>query len=194
VSDLSNSPILRTIARAASLEAERKSISPLNKDNPPADDAERERRKEACEVLKQQIAELQQELAPYQISPDIGPVASQSLLSYFESEAGQHVLVRLRELGLDPRSDNYAPVPTEAGASEKLPLTGKTFEITGTLSRDRDEMKAIIEQRGGKVTSSISKHTDYLLAGEGGGSKRDKAAKLGVSVISEDEFHALIGS
>ncbi len=73
-----------------------------------------------------------------------------------------------------------------------MPLAGKSFVITGTLSRGRDEFKALIEKHGGKVTGSISKKTDYLLAGEGGGSKRDKAAKLEVPVISEDELQAML--
>ena len=72
-------------------------------------------------------------------------------------------------------------------------MAGKSFVITGTLSKGRDEFKALIEQHGGKVTGSISKNTGYLLAGEGGGSKRDKAAKLGVTVISEEDLQSLLG-
>jgi DNA ligase (NAD+) len=60
--------------------------------------------------------------------------------------------------------------------------------ITGTLSQGRGEFKSLIEEKGGKVTGSISKNTDYLLIGEGGGSKRDKAITLGVTVISESDF------
>jgi DNA ligase (NAD+) len=60
--------------------------------------------------------------------------------------------------------------------------------ITGTLSQGRGEFKSLIEEKGGKVTGSISMNTDYLLAGEGGGSKRAKAITLGVTVISESRF------
>ena len=85
-----------------------------------------------------------------------------------------------------------APKPAEADLSS-LPLTGKTFVITGTLSKDRDEMKGFLESKGAKVSGSVSAKTDYLLAGEGGGSKRDKAEKMGVKVIGEDELAALLG-
>ena len=111
---------------------------------------------------------------------------------FFESAAGKHVLDRFRELGIDPRSDNYAPKPSEAAESGDQPLAGKTFVITGTLSAPRNEIKEKILAAGGKVTGSISKKTDYLLAGEGGGSKRDKAEGLGVPVISEEELTEIL--
>jgi DNA ligase (NAD+) len=90
-------------------------------------------------------------------------------------------------LGIDPQSDNYLPIAAEADTSA-LPLHGKTFVITGTLSRDRDAIKEQIERMGGKVSGSVSAKTSYLLAGEGGGSKRDKAEALGVKIISEQEL------
>ncbi len=74
-----------------------------------------------------------------------------------------------------------------------LPLAGETFVITGTLSIDRDDMKALIESKGGKVSGSVSTKTHYVLADEGGGSKRDKAEQLGVPVIDEAALQAMIG-
>ena len=74
-----------------------------------------------------------------------------------------------------------------------LPLAGKTFVITGTLSMDRDAMKELIESNGGKVSGSVSAKTSYVLAGEGGGSKRDKAEKLGVSILDEEGLRDLLG-
>jgi len=73
-----------------------------------------------------------------------------------------------------------------------LPFLGKTFVITGTLSIDRDEMKAFIESKGGKVSGSVSAKTSYVLAGEGGGSKRDKAEKLGVTILDEEGLEKLL--
>ena len=110
---------------------------------------------------------------------------------FFESSAGQKVLDRLAELGIDPKSENYAPDPS--AASEGLPLVGKTFVITGTLSAPRPEFKALIEANGGKVSGAVSSKTNYLLAGEGGGSKQTKAESLGVPVIGEEELNSLIG-
>lgn len=189
---IAESAIVRTVRQVSTLEAERKTISPQNKDNPPANDAEKEERKKAHEALKVQIGDLQGELADYQLSPDIGAVASESLHQFFESTRGQTILKRLADLGINPQSNNYAPKPAEAAAEGGMPLVGKTFVITGTLSKGRSDFKALIEEHGGKVTGSISKNTDYLLAGEGGGSKRDKATKLGVSVITEEELQALL--
>lgn len=189
---VASSELLKTICRLADLEAERKAISPQNKDKPPADDAEKEERRKQHDSLKSEIAELQNSIADYQVSPDIGAVASHSLKSFFESDPGARFMQRFQALGLNPQSDNYAPKPTEAAAAGGMPLAGKTFVITGTLTQGRDDYKKLIEQHGGKVTGSISKNTDFLLAGEGGGSKRDKAAKLGVSVISEDDLNAML--
>jgi DNA ligase (NAD+) len=100
-------------------------------------------------------------------------------------------LERLQGLGIDPRSANHQPRPAEADLSS-LPLAGKTFVITGTLSMGRDEMKSFLESKGAKVSGSISSSTHYLLSGEGGGSKRDKAEKLGVTVIDEEQLKALL--
>jgi DNA ligase (NAD+) len=103
------------------------------------------------------------------------------------------VIARMTELGIDPVSDNYLPIAAEADLSA-LPLAGKTFVITGTLSMDRDAMKELIESKGGKVSGSVSAKTHYVLAGEGGGSKRDKAEKLGVPILDEAALQALIES
>ncbi|MCB1063761.1 MAG: NAD-dependent DNA ligase LigA [Verrucomicrobiae bacterium] len=132
-------------------------------------------------------------LAPYEIASEVGPAAAASALDFFQSEAGHHVLLRLAELGIDPQSDNYAPKPAEAAADGSSPLAGKTFVITGTLSAPRDDIAARILAAGGKVTGSVSKNTSYLLAGEGGGSKLDKAEKLGVTVIGEEDLDRMLG-
>ena len=130
-------------------------------------------------------------LKAYQIDDNLGPVAAQHLRSFFESEAGQNVFTQLRELGIDPKSNNFAPDP--AAAMEGLPFTGKTFVVTGTLSAPRPEFQKIIEANGGKVSGSISAKTDFLLVGEGGGSKRIKAQSLNVPIIEEEEFQAMLG-
>jgi DNA ligase (NAD+) len=134
-----------------------------------------------------------EKLIPYAISADVAQVVAEAVLAFFESEAGKHVIEKMEELGINPASGNYAPKLAEADLSS-MPLTGKTFVITGTLSMDRDEMKRYLESKGAKVSGSVSAKTDYLLAGEGGGSKRDKAEKIGVKVIGEAELKELLPS
>ncbi len=130
-------------------------------------------------------------LAAYAIAPEVGPAVAASVLGFFGSSGGRRVLSRLEKLGIAPASENYAPQPAAAGG-QASPLAGKSFVITGKLSASRDEIKKLIINKGGKVTGSVSKSTDYLVAGEGGGSKRDKAAALEVPTISEEELQAMI--
>lgn len=130
-------------------------------------------------------------LAQYNITGDVGPAVAESVTTFFQSEAGQHVIQRLRDLEIDPISDHYLPV-LDAADLASLPLAGKTFVLTGTLTVDRDDMKALIESKGGKVSGSVSARTNYVLAGEGGGSKRDKAEKLGVAIISEEDLQSML--
>jgi DNA ligase (NAD+) len=119
----------------------------------------------------------------------IGPVIAESVYNYFQSETGKKIIQQLREADLklteDPR-----PKPAKTGGPD---LTGKTFVVTGTLQRySRDEIEGLIKHLGGKATGSVSKKTDYVVAGEKAGSKLDKARELGVTVLTEDEFDKLI--
>lgn len=125
-------------------------------------------------------------LARHSISGDVGPAVAESVTTFFASDAGKEVLRRMHALGLNPKSANHRPQSADG------PLTGKSFVITGTLTIDRDAMKDLIEANGGRVSGSISAKTDYLLAGEGGGSKREKADQMGVPVIGEEEIRRWI--
>lgn len=123
---------------------------------------------------------------PWQALTLVGPAAARSLLAWFQSEPGRATLRRMDELGINPRGESVAP---SAGQ-----LAGKTFVLTGTLaSMTREEAGEQIRSLGGSVTGSVSKNTDYVLAGENAGSKLEKAHTLGVRVIGEDEFRALLG-
>jgi DNA ligase (NAD+) len=133
-----------------------------------------------------------EKLAPYAITGDVGPAVAESISGFFQSAAGRHALDRLLEIGIDPVSDNYLPIAAEADPSA-MPLLGKTFVLTGALSAERDTVKSWIEAKGGKVSGSVSAKTHYVVAGDGGGSKRDKAEKLGVPVIDEPALLQLLG-
>jgi len=116
---------------------------------------------------------------------DIGLVTAQYIVDWFGSEQSQHQIRLLREAGVSFDSK-------EEIADNRF--AGKTFVLTGTLSQyTRDEASSIIERFGGKTSSSVSKKTDYVLAGEAAGSKLTKAQELGIAVISEEEFTAMIG-
>lgn len=124
-------------------------------------------------------------LAPLAIRAEVGPAVAESVISYFTSAAGLQVMEKLDSLGLDPQS-RRSPAPPQGV------LTGKSFVITGTLSVDRSTIRSLIEAHGGKVNSSISTKTNYLLAGDGGGSKLDHAVALGVPVLTEEELRSMI--
>jgi DNA ligase (NAD+) len=117
------------------------------------------------------------------INTELGPVVARSVLDYFASEAGRRVMRRMKELGIRPQSQKAA------AHREGLPLAGKTFVLTGMLpSMTREEAGGRIASLGGKVTGSVSKNTDYVLAGADAGSKLEKAQALGVKVLDEAEF------
>jgi DNA ligase (NAD+) len=128
-----------------------------------------------------------EEFAPYRISTHLGPVSAQRLMEFQQSKFGVSFAGFMERFAVV--SDNHDPQPT---ASDAKPLVGMTFVITGTLSVDRDTMKAEIERAGGKVSGSVSKTTKYLIAGEGGGQKRKKAAALGVETIDEAGIRAML--
>jgi DNA ligase (NAD+) len=117
---------------------------------------------------------------------EIGPTIAQSVFDYFDSKIGRQIVAELREMGL-----NFgAPVEKKAAG----PLTGKTVVVTGTLQKfSRDEIKELIHKQGGKPAGSVSKQTDFVVAGEKAGTKLDKARELGIRVLTEDEFVDLIG-
>jgi DNA ligase (NAD+) len=122
---------------------------------------------------------------------EVGPVIAESVFRFLHSEHGKQAVRKLRAAGIDMT----APKKPPATAATAGPLSGKSIVVTGTLEKyTREEIQMLIEQHGGRATSSVSKTTDFLVAGEKAGSKLDKAHKLGVRVISEAEFEELISA
>ncbi len=116
---------------------------------------------------------------------EIGGVIAESVVSFFAKEGTRHLLGRLREAGVKLTED------AKANVDERF--AGMTFVLTGTLpSMDRSAASALITDRGGKVSGSVSKKTTYVLAGENPGSKLTNARNLGVPIISEDEFKNML--
>jgi DNA ligase (NAD+) len=119
---------------------------------------------------------------------DIGEVIAESLAQWHDDPRNRDLLARLRNAGVNFRSSLYNP------AAALGPFAGKTFVLTGTLpTMTREDASAKIEALGGKVSGSVSKKTDFVLAGEEAGSKLEKAQKLGVKIIDEAEFVKMCG-
>jgi DNA ligase (NAD+) len=122
------------------------------------------------------------------IVTEVGPVVAQSVLNFFASAAGKKILQRLKQLGIQPKSEQVS-----ARKVAELPLAGKTFVLTGALpSMTREEATEEIEALGGKVSSSVSKKTNYVLAGEDAGSKLAKAKHIGIRILDEAEFRKML--
>ena len=121
---------------------------------------------------------------------DVGGIVANSIAAYFTDETNMRVIERLRAAGLPFESEALEVAATGGGFTL---FEGTTWVITGSLSESREGIADTIRNHGGKVTGSVSKKTTYLLAGEKAGSKMTKAEKLGVRVLSEEEFRVMAG-
>lgn len=127
------------------------------------------------------------ELATLMRMNDIGEITAQNIRDFFDNPVNQREIDALLSLGVTPES----AAPTTPGKT--TPLSGQTWVVTGTLpSLSRDEAKRLVEESGGKVSGSVSKKTDYLLAGEKAGSKLTKAESLGIPIIDEAAFLEMV--
>ena len=116
---------------------------------------------------------------------EVGPKVAASIVEFFSERANRKVIERLRAAGVDPKHERQALRSTL--------LAGKSFVFTGALARrSREEAGAEVAANGGKVTNTVTKKTDYVVVGSDPGSKFDKAKSLGVRVLTEDEFDALL--
>jgi DNA ligase (NAD+) len=115
---------------------------------------------------------------------EVGPRIAESMREFFAEPTNRDLVKHLREAGL-----TFTGRKRERGTK----LAGKTFVLTGTLTKyTRDQAKKMIEDAGGRVSGSVSKKTDYVVAGSDAGSKLDKAKELGVTVIEEGEMERLV--
>lgn len=119
---------------------------------------------------------------------EIGPTIANSVHAFLHSDYGTKTIDELRTVSVNMEAPKRAAAVSGGGA-----LSGKTLVVTGTLTKyTRDEIQELIQNHGGRAASSVSKKTDYVVAGENAGSKLDKARELGVSVITEEEFERLL--
>lgn len=116
----------------------------------------------------------------------IGPITAKSVIDFFQNPRNVDLIERLKKAGLRMQKEEKTP--------QELPLLGKNFVFTGALENfTREEASEIVRSLGGRVSSSVSKNTDYVVVGKDPGSKYRKALELGVKIINEDEFMKLIG-
>lgn len=114
----------------------------------------------------------------------IGPTIAASVVRFFASRQGAELVRRLQERGVDPRETPPAPAPA--------PLSGLSFVITGTLSRPREQVAALLEAAGAQVSDSVSRKTNYLIVGENPGSKLAKAKTLGIPTLNEEQLRQFL--
>jgi DNA ligase (NAD+) len=113
---------------------------------------------------------------------DVGDITANSIVDFFALEENRNILVRLEQAGM-----NFMSLEEDTNADQKF--AGLTFVITGTLpSMGRIEMEELVKHHGGKVSGSVSKKTNYLIAGENAGSKLTKAQELGITIVTEAEL------
>jgi len=206
--EIANSSILERIVQLGTLYADLTLISPYSKKNKPKDSKEFEKRKQKYESLKKEIRFQGDELFQQGVATQnkksmdkegkgsnavpkyitsVGKEAAKSVIDFFSSKTGENIISRLNILEISPPSKVEK---NNLGAhSVKNIITGKIFVLTGTLSiMGRDEAKTLILNLGGSTTDSVSKKTDFVVAGTKPGSNLNKAQKLGVPILNENEF------
>lgn len=200
--ELARSTYLHDLLKLYDLVAEYQTLKPRAQSAKGLDEtakaAREERRRRVAELLAATAAPWEQrgyltlsfEKTDAKLRSLVGPSAAASLTGYFDSAAGLSALKKMRDLGINPVSANYKENLKESSG----PLSGKTFVLTGSLSRPRPEIERQIVDCGGKASGSVTQKTSYLVAGEGGGGKREKARQLGVPVISEEELLHMMDS
>jgi DNA ligase (NAD+) len=123
--------------------------------------------------------------------PEVGPVIAQAIQGFFAEAHNREVIDALLAAGVAPRAEAVPPPGATLGASA---IAGRTFVLTGTLpTLTRDEARALIEAAGGKVTGSVSRKTDFVVAGDEAGSKLERARELGVAVLDEAGLRERLG-
>jgi DNA ligase (NAD+) len=119
--------------------------------------------------------------------PDVGEVVAQSIHQFFQEKQNRKIIERLEKLGVRPKIEPRRE-------TSDSPFARSTWVLTGTLSQPREEIAEMIIERGGKVSGSVSKKTNYVLAGDAAGSKLEKAKQLGVRIVDEAQFRKMLKS
>ncbi|MDI1319718.1 MAG: NAD-dependent DNA ligase LigA, partial [bacterium] len=198
--EVADSQVLKDYVELDRLNDEMLRNSPASKENKSKSDEEKDEMRPEWERFKSAADDLGQRLidagvakpaagenpVPRKANTKVGPIAAKSILMWFQSNRGEATLKRMKELELNPVSQQ-----SSSGGSA---FFGKTVVLTGTLENmSRNQAQEKIRALGGNVAGSVSRKTDFVVAGPGAGSKLDDAKKYGVKVIDEVEFQAMIG-
>jgi DNA ligase (NAD+) len=189
---VADSPALRAIVRRAEIERRLEEINPRSRRNPPRDEADRARRERECAGLEAERDAADRARGGVDLA-EVGPVVARSLLDFLASPAGRRIRERMKALGIRPRGGGgAAAAPAWGGAS---PFAGRTVVLTGALAAmTRDEAAARLRAAGATVTGSVSRKTDFVVAGaDPGGNKMDAAKEHGIAVLDESAFLAMLG-
>ena len=192
LTSLCQSDFLRALLELETLTERYNSLNPKARANKGADAAVLDTARAEIKERIEAVASVYVQRAYLKIEADgqyklkftnpLGAVSTRKLVDWFASDTGQLVMQKLQARGINPVSPRYQ----ESLEADNGPLAGLTFVLTGSLSRPRPEYERMIADAGGKATGSVTKKTNYLVAGEGGGSKRDKAVTLGIPIIDEE--------
>lgn len=136
------------------------------------------------DAIADQLQKLTETAKPLLTIEGLGPILVRNVVNWFADDYHQDLLHKMERAGVN--------MIAEQVEKESTSLEGKKFVITGTMSVPRDDIKALIEAHGGKVSGSVSKNTDYVVVGDSPGSKADKASQLGVTILSEDDLRAMV--
>ncbi len=205
--DLADSTLLRDIIELAEWQESARLINPRSRLNPPADNDQYQRRRAELESIherilaiadrleqdgqieKREIQEGRDGIRQMKILTVIKRDAAQRVIDYFKSERGRHVLAQIQALGIRPTDVH----PPSSNTRHRI-LSGKTVVLTGTLdSMTRDAAGEAIRARGGRVASSVSRETHYLVAGTNTGARKtEKARQLNIEILDETAFLALL--
>ncbi len=193
-----NSDYLRSLLELEEGVIQYNTLNPKARSNKGADKEQLENLRSALKSELQEKARLFEEKGFLSLQADgtnklklsnpLGSVSTRKLIAWAQSAAGHQVISTLDILGINPTSPSYSETGNKANGA----LSGLTFVLTGALSRPRPEFERLITEAGGKATGSVTGKTSYLVAGEGGGSKRDKAVKLNVPIIDENTLLAML--
>ncbi len=207
--DVADSPVLGRLLELRRWVDETRQVNPDSKDNRKKSEAERKSLAERHQALNRQIEEAVARLheagvnvslkrrekrksnSPplFDVTTEIEPEVARSVVDFFASTAGGGVVRRLKLLGIAPRGG-----PDAGAAGVAQVFAGKTVVLTGTLeSMTRDQAAEAIRTRGGSVTATVSRNTDYVVAGKEAGLKLAKARELGVPILTEAEFLRRLG-